>query len=102
MRREKALERADANLARLEKKVGDSKRRSRKVQDRAREWEEVNGVGGGRKVEKGKKGESGDLKAMEGVEMPDLEQPLAVRSAKDGVVEEEVPKTVEPDVDEVI
>lgn len=40
----KALEHADRNVDKLEKKVKDSKARSGRVQARRKEWEEVNGV----------------------------------------------------------
>ncbi|KAF2718123.1 hypothetical protein K431DRAFT_211084, partial [Polychaeton citri CBS 116435] len=43
MRREKGLARADDNVDKLEKKVKDSMARARRVQERAVQWEELNG-----------------------------------------------------------
>ncbi|KAF2138788.1 uncharacterized protein K452DRAFT_361015 [Aplosporella prunicola CBS 121167] len=43
MRQEKAMDRAEAVMDQLEKKVSESKRRGRKVQDRRKEWEALNG-----------------------------------------------------------
>lgn len=75
-------------MDRHEKKVADSKTRGKKVQARRTEWEELNdkivGKEGGKKDEKKKVAKDGS-KAMEGVEMPDLEQPLPLRVADDQV-----------------
>ncbi len=92
LRQQRGLENAERNMDRHEKKVADSKTRGKKVQARRTEWEELNDkiVGkdvlegkGGKKEEK--KGAKDGSKAMEGVEMPDLEQPMPVRDANDSV-----------------
>ncbi|KKY23513.1 putative oxoglutarate iron-dependent oxygenase [Diplodia seriata] len=43
VRQERAMERADANYDKHERKVEESKRRGRKVQERRKEWEALNG-----------------------------------------------------------
>jgi hypothetical protein len=86
LRQQRGLENAERNLDRHEKKVADSKTRGKRVQDRRTEWEELNdkivGKEGGKKDEKKKDAKDGS-KAMEGVEMPDLEQPLPIRVGDD-------------------
>ena len=79
-------------MDRHEKKVADSKTRGKKVQARRTEWEELNHKIGGKEV--GKKDERKKVakdggKAMEGVEMPDLEQPLPIQVTDDLVNEKE-------------
>lgn len=87
MRQQKALEKADAIASRLETKVDKSKKKSRTIQARAADWEELNGKLGNAKGETkdakktGKDVESGQ--AMEDVVLPDLEQPLPIRSAEE-------------------
>lgn len=111
MRQEKALEKAEQIASRLEKKVGDSKKKSKKVQARAADWEELNGKLGPMKEEKKvakKSGKAGDAgQAMEDVVVPDLEQPLPIRNvemsaAEDVRAEKQVPEIAEPEEDEVI
>ncbi|KAF2161417.1 hypothetical protein M409DRAFT_28149 [Zasmidium cellare ATCC 36951] len=110
MRQEKALEKAEQIASRLEKKVGDSKKKSKKVQARAADWEELNGKLGPMKEEKkavkktGKVGDAG--RAMEDVVLPDLEQPLPIRNvemsaAEDMSAKKQIPETTELE-DEVI
>lgn len=69
VRQLKALEHADRNVDKLEKKVADSKARLGKVQARRKEWEDVNGVRtavvGQTAVKAPEEGKAG---AMEGVE----------------------------------
>ncbi|KAK3701208.1 hypothetical protein LTR37_015587 [Vermiconidia calcicola] len=90
-RQQKGLEHGERNVDRMEKKVADSKTRGRKVQARRTEWEELNDrIVGKENREKEdaksvKKGKEGGAKEMEGVEMPDLEQPLPVRVADTAV-----------------
>ncbi|KAK4505494.1 hypothetical protein PRZ48_003457 [Zasmidium cellare] len=111
LRQEKALEKADQIADRLEKKIGDSKKKSKKVQARAADWEELNGKLVSAKEEKkatkktGKAGDAGN--AMEDVVLPDLEQPLPLRnteaSATEGApVEKQALAIAEPKEDEVI
>jgi hypothetical protein len=93
LRQQRGLENAERNMDKHEKKVADSKTRGKKVQARRTEWEELNdkivgkenrGHEGGKKDEKTKGAKDGS-KAMEGVEMPDLDQPLPIRIADDMV-----------------
>jgi sortase (surface protein transpeptidase) len=78
-------------MDRHEKKVADSKTRGKKIQARRTEWEELNEkiVGKENRAEEGSKEvskkESG--KEMEGVEVPDLEQPLPIRVVDDAAAE---------------
>lgn len=107
MRQQKALEKADEIAGRLEKKVGDSKKRSKRVQARAADWDELNGKGMGTKEKKKVSGKGDETKPMEGVLLPDLEQPLPLRSAEvsaaeDMPVEKQAPETAEPEEDEVL
>jgi hypothetical protein len=101
LRQQRGLENAERNLDKHEKKVADSKTRGKKVQARRMEWEDLNEriVGkenqGGAEEKKteveGKYGAGGNKK-MEGVEVPDLEQPLPIRTAEevfDGLKKEE-------------
>jgi predicted RNase H-like nuclease (RuvC/YqgF family) len=84
MRQQKGLEHAERNLDKLEKKVTDSKGRAKKVQARRQDWEELNDriAGKENREEKVEKSAKDGVKAMEGVEMPDLEQPLPIRTAE--------------------
>ena len=73
-------------MDRHEKKVEKSKTRGKKIQARRTEWEELNGniVGkenGDLKTKEVLKKDSG--KRMEGVVMPDLDQPLPIRTVDD-------------------
>ncbi|KAH7063701.1 Alb1-domain-containing protein [Macrophomina phaseolina] len=43
VRQERAMEKADANYDKLERKVEDSKQRARRVQERRKDWEALNG-----------------------------------------------------------
>ncbi|KAK8209867.1 Alb1-domain-containing protein [Phyllosticta capitalensis] len=43
MRQERAVEKADANMDKHEKKVEESKKRGKRVQDRRKDWESLNG-----------------------------------------------------------
>lgn len=43
VRQERALERADANMDKLERKVEKSKKRGRTVEERRKDWETLNG-----------------------------------------------------------
>ncbi|KAB2581099.1 putative oxoglutarate iron-dependent oxygenase protein [Lasiodiplodia theobromae] len=43
VRQERAMEKADANFDKHEKKVEESKRRGRRVQERRKDWEALNG-----------------------------------------------------------
>ena len=93
-------------MDRMEKKVTDSKIRGRKIKARATDWEELNDkiVGKARTVE-AKTGdaveevEKDSAKEMEGVEQPDLEQPLPIRVAE---TEMEAEAPAEPAVKPVI
>lgn len=76
-------------MDRMEKKVTDSKIRGRKIKARATDWEELNDkiVGKENKSETKSadavnEAEKDGPKAMEGVEQPDLEQPLPIRVAE--------------------
>lgn len=72
VRRERALERADANLDKLATKVDQSKARGRKVQARRAEWEELNGEAGVKGAEVGKdqgEGSDGEWEDEEKVEL---------------------------------
>jgi hypothetical protein len=84
MRQQKGLEHAERNLDKLEKKVTDSKGRAKKVQARRQDWEELNDRIAGKENREGKvdKSAKDGVKAMEGMEMPDLEQPLPIRTAE--------------------
>lgn len=86
LRQQRGLENAERNIDKHEKKVADSKNRGRKVQARRKEWEELNEKLEGkenRTVKESAKEEAKEgAKEMEGVEMPDLEQPLPVRVAE--------------------
>lgn len=111
LRQQKALEKADAIASRLEKKVDKSKKKSKTIQARAADWEELNGklapVKGEAKDAK-KTGKDMDAgQAMEDVVLPDLEQPLPIRStemttAEDVPVNKEAPEDAEPEEDEVL
>lgn len=80
-------------MDRMEKKVADSKTRGRKVQARRTEWEELNDrIVGKENREKEDAKRVKKAKEMEGVEMPDLEQPLPIRVAET-VVEGEMDET---------
>ncbi|KAK7516288.1 hypothetical protein IWZ03DRAFT_186306 [Phyllosticta citriasiana] len=43
VRQERAVEKADANMDKHERKVEESKRRGKRVQDRRKDWESLNG-----------------------------------------------------------
>ena len=90
LRQQKGLEHGERNNAKLEKKVADSKKQSRKIQERAKAWDELNEqveAGNAPKVDnkssenvvlqaKGKAKRKGDgAKEMEGVEMFDVSHP---------------------------
>ena len=79
VRQLKALEHADRNVDKLEKKVQDSKARSNRVQARAKQWEDVNGVKTAAAVEGKvvKAPEEGKVSAMEGVEEDEVVEPRA-------------------------
>ncbi|KAK4539333.1 hypothetical protein LTR36_000764 [Oleoguttula mirabilis] len=117
VRQLRALERADVLVDKHERKVADSKARSKKIQARAKDWEELNE----NLVEKKEGGDVGvtkpaeaagsdaddgtDEKEMEDVQVPDLEQPLPMGGSEGGVSQ---PGLAEPstagvteDVDEV-
>ncbi|KAK3721557.1 hypothetical protein LTR37_003113 [Vermiconidia calcicola] len=92
-RQQKGLEHGERNVDRMEKKVADSKTRGRKVQARRTEWEELNDrIVGKENREKEDAKRVKKAKEMEGVEMPDLEQPLPIRVAET-VVEGEMDET---------
>ena len=72
----------------MEKKVADSKTRGKKVNARRAQWDELNERIEGKenlgetKDREAVKGAAKDgTKAMEGMEQPDLEQPLPIRTA---------------------
>jgi hypothetical protein len=93
LRQQRGLEHAERNIDKLEKKVADSKGRGKKIQARSREWEDLNETIVGKEnvdAEKqvseqvAKETKEDGAKEMEGVEMPDLEQPLPIRLAEAG------------------
>jgi len=100
VRQQKALEKADANVDKLERKVADSKARAKRVKARAKEWEELN-VEAGEKAEKGSEqapaatvakeakgsGEE-EERGMEDVQLLGSEQPLSTKKP-DGVIASE-------------
>ncbi|CAK4034016.1 Hypothetical predicted protein [Lecanosticta acicola] len=100
LRQQRATEKADANVDKLEKKVADSKVRGKKVSSRGIDWEELN-----EKLESKKRADeakeaaqkSGKDGAMGGqdIVLPDLEQPLAIRSAETSSAEDEAPAALE-------
>lgn len=109
----RALEKADVNVDKLEKKVADSKARGKRVQSRRKDWEELNDVLNG----KGKEGGRGAPQAgegqqkMEDAQGPDLMQPLpthAVDEEARAIVPTQVeatfhgPEHVDEDEDEVL
>lgn len=111
MRQQKALEKADAIASRLETKVDKSKKKSKTIQARAADWEELNGklglVKGEAKDVKKTGKDVGAGQAMEDVVLPDLEQPLPIRSGEETVAEgapvaQQDPATAEPEEDEVL
>jgi len=105
VRQQKGLEHGERNTARLEKKIADSKKRSKKVQERAKEWETLNeevkakesekieAVGGvvvDEVAAKAKQEEDG-AKEVEGVEMLDAEQPSEVPVTDEKMQQQEAP-----------
>jgi hypothetical protein len=103
LRQQKALEKADITVSKLEKKVADSKARGRKVQARRKGWEELNGevaapvgkLGGG-----GVERTEGQLEeGIEGVEEEEERgEELPIRTVDDGeaaAVTEAGPEPVE-------
>ena len=119
-RQQKLFEKADVNVNKLERKVADSKARAKRVQARAKDWEELNNELEGEKEPK-------DVKEVEAVVdeptttgeppeetvMADIHVPVTEK-ADDGVAEDPVAgadgttiatmtmtTTTEPEVDEV-
>ena len=86
LRQQRALDKADANVDKLEKKVADSKSRGKKVNARRMDWEELNEkLEGKRRAEEAKNAAEKEKKqnqAMPGQDevLPDLEGPLPIRS----------------------
>ena len=86
LRQQRALEKADANVDKLEKKVANSKSRGKKVNARRMDWEELNEkLEGKRRAEEAKiaaekeKKQNQTLPGQDEV-LPDLEGPLPIRS----------------------
>ena len=97
------MENAERNISKLEKKVEKSKKRGKKIQARRTEWEELNDKITGKENIKDTKGTEATkdvvkdgAKEMEGVEQPDLEQPLPIRVAET-TDEEPLPVEAEPE-----
>jgi hypothetical protein len=112
LRQQRALEKADVNVDKLERKVEGSKARAKRVQHRAKGWEELNAEVGGKKA--GKVGDEvgrpdgegeGDESAMEDVKAPDSEPLVALGPAQDEIKEavSALPEVVKPeeDIDEI-
>ena len=89
-RQRKALELADRNLDRLEKKTEESKKRGKKVKQRAKDWDELNGKAV--EAEKAAKKEGGEPEATSGAVMEDVEATMPV---VDESVEVQAPKTID-------
>lgn len=86
----KALEHADRNVDKLEKKVADSKASSRRVQDRRKEWEDVNGVktaAAGKVVKAPEEGKAGAMEGVEEVEVPHPQAEVVGANAMAGMGE---------------
>ncbi|KAK5122172.1 hypothetical protein LTR85_004418 [Meristemomyces frigidus] len=115
-RQQRALERADVLVDKHERKVADSKARSKKIQARAKDWEELNEAlvakqaGGEAAVPDAADAESvaddgtGE-NTMEDVALLDMEQPLPIRVTEDEAIQpgaEDAPGAdVAGEVDEV-
>lgn len=113
LRRQRAMEKADANVDKLEKKVLDSKRRAGKVYARRAAWEDLNeevgiapskeGVHKDEVVTDEGEGEEPekDVKAMEDVEIRDATMPVPERQfqAAEGAKKEAVESRVDDDLD---
>jgi len=71
------------NVDKLERKVADSKTRAKKIQARAKDWEELNEKLEGKLVKTADSEQQPDKTSekMEDVQVPDLEQPLPIRVA---------------------
>ncbi|EMC97855.1 hypothetical protein BAUCODRAFT_67090 [Baudoinia panamericana UAMH 10762] len=103
LRQQRALEKADATVNKLERKVADSKARSKKIQARAKDWNELNG----RPAAKGDgKVQKMDVDAVEGgvaeqeseeSKLTGLRQPLPSTA----LVQAEEPEKMVEEVDEV-
>lgn len=91
LRQERAQEKADAIASKLEKKVADSKKSSKNIQSRAADWDELNGKLVALAEAKKKESKKAGVKDGADVVLPDLEQPLPIRSAEmSGAEDEEV------------
>jgi hypothetical protein len=110
LRQQRALEKADANVSKLERKVEDSKSRAKRVQARAKDWEELNAETEPKKFKKADgeatatPEESGE-QAMEDVDVPSREHALP-ENTTDGATDGDVPAVPETavvaeDVDEI-
>ncbi|GAB7357955.1 hypothetical protein MBLNU230_g0122t1 [Neophaeotheca triangularis] len=110
LRRQRAMEKADANVDKLEKKVLDSKRRAGKVFARRAAWEDLNEEAGVASSKDGvhkdevvtEEGEGDepekDVKAMEDVEVRDATMPVPERQIQAAVGASK--EAAEPKVDD--
>ncbi|KAI7521648.1 hypothetical protein KC331_g19661 [Hortaea werneckii] len=111
-RQQKALEKADVNVDKLQSRIADSKARGKRVQARRKDWEELNeNLGDGQKKRVGAAGEEEQVSRPR-VEMEDVElQGETELPANIKVAEEEAPRqgvegaaemAEEEEVDEVL
>lgn len=113
MRQQRALEKADVLVDKHERKVADSKARSKKIQARAKDWEELNeelvgkqvagGAGVTKAADAGDDADDGtDEAKMADAPPADLEQPLPVRAVEDDITHaESATADIAEEVDEV-
>ena len=108
VRQQKAMEKADAVVDKLERKVADSKARSKRIQSRAKAWDELNARPA--KVEKtlGEEGalsdgmtEEGDGHGMEDVEVAEPESAVTVVDPSSAALATATAPEVEEEIDEV-
>ncbi|KAI7606524.1 hypothetical protein KC319_g21467, partial [Hortaea werneckii] len=111
-RQQKALEKADVNVDKLQSRIADSKARGKRVQARRKDWEELNeNLGDGQKKRVGAAGEEEQVSRprvdMEDVELQgETELPANMQVAEDEAprqgVEGAAEMAKEEEVDEVL
>merc|ERR1712070_253624 len=84
-RQQKALEKADVNVDKLQSRIADSKARGKRVQARRKDWEELNeNLGDGQKKRVGAAGEEEQVSRPRGDRAAGKYQGRRGRSAKAG------------------
>lgn len=109
VRQQRALEKADVHVNKLERKIADSKARGKKLQGRSKDWDELNEETAPKKSNKGQEPvvdaavvstTTSEAQQMDSVRMPDLEEPWTALAAEADAAQTS-PAAAAEEVDEV-